>query len=270
MQHNQIIEELTSIWQQLQQTQPLVHCITNTVASNFVANVLLAIGASPAMIDNPLEAENFARIAAALSINTGTPNTEQTQAMFKAAQGATLAQTPWILDPVGYGTILKWRSETVDQLLTYSPRIIRGNASEIAALAGYQTTGKGVDTTLSPENVLQHAATLIQQNNQCIAISGTTDFILSQRYGVIAIQGGSSLQPKVTAMGCALGAVCAAYHAVTDDSTLAAIAAHAQFAYAAQQAEQTSTALGRFQITFLDALSQFRPEYFTEVQFNQH
>lgn len=264
--HNKtdIIQQIQDLWQHLQDQQPLVHCITNSVASNFAANVVLAIGASPAMIDNPFEAEQFAQIAGALSINTGTPTTEQTQAMFKAVKGANTAGTPWVLDPVGYGAILSWRSETVDDLLTFQPHIIRGNASEIAALAGNQSSAKGVDSTLQSDQALQHAQSLLN-SSPCIAISGATDYILSQEFGIIAITSGSVLQPKVTAMGCALGAVCAAYHAVSQSSALAAIAGHCHFALAAQNAAEQAQGIGSFQVAFLDALDQLKPEDFNHI-----
>ena len=68
-----LIEHIVEAWTQLQTQQPLVQCMTNSVAANYAANVLLAAGASPAMIDNPFEAESFTSISAALSINLGTP-----------------------------------------------------------------------------------------------------------------------------------------------------------------------------------------------------
>ena len=81
-------------WTALQTQQPLVQCITNSVAANYAANVLLAAGASPAMIDNPFEAESFTRISAALSINLGTPTSEQMQAMQISAQTAQQQNIP--------------------------------------------------------------------------------------------------------------------------------------------------------------------------------
>lgn len=262
-------QHIAALWQTLQTEQPLVQCITNSVASNFAANVVLAIGASPAMIDNPFEAQGFAKIAGALSLNTGTPTTEQIQAMHKAVQGATEAHTPWVLDPVGYGDLLQWRSETIRELLPFRPQIIRGNASEIAALAGTQSTSKGVDSTLDSAHVIEQATSLLDQT-ACVAISGATDYILSQEFGVISIHGGSPLQPKITAMGCALGAVCAAYHAVTDSSALAAIAAHSHFALAAKKAQDNVSGIGTFQVAFLDALFQIRNEDFLDIELQYH
>lgn len=247
----QLLDQVLQAWTALQQQQPLVQCITNTVAANYVANVLLAAGASPAMIDHPEEAEDFAQVCAALSINLGTPTHEQMQAMQLAAQTAHRLQTPWVLDPVGYGSVLKWRSQAADQLLQYQPQIIRGNASEISALAGHHSISKGVDAALDSTQVYQHAQSLLA-HSPCVAISGASDFILSRELkAVIQIHGGSALQPRITATGCALGALIAAYTAVSTPS-IGCIAAHVHFAIAGQLAAERAQSLGRFNVAFLD------------------
>lgn len=247
----QLIDQVIEAWRALQQQAPLVQCMTNSVANNYVANILLAAGASPAMIDNPFEAEDFTRISAALSLNVGTPTTEQTQAMLISAKTAQQHQVPWVLDPVGYGAVLKWRSETVDQLLQFHPNIIRGNASEISTLAGNQIQSKGVDSTLNSQDVYVQAKSLLQ-HTECVVISGESDFIISKQLdAVIQVNGGCHLQPKITATGCALGALTAAYHAVAP-ATIAALAAHIHFAIAGKLAFEHAQTVGSFNITFLD------------------
>ena len=246
-----ILQQLTEAWKNLQTRQPLVHCITNTVAANYVANILLAAGASPAMIDNPFEAASFVRISAALSINLGTPTTEQMQAIRIAAITAQQNDIPWVLDPVGYSPILGWRSEMIDELLEYKPAIIRGNASEIGALAGQHTESRGVDSTMNSADVFQDAISLLE-HSECVAISGESDYIISKEYrAAIKVNGGSPLQPKITATGCALGALIAAYSAVTTP-TIACIAAHTHFAIAGQLAAENAKTIGSFAVAFLD------------------
>lgn len=246
-----LIDLVIEAWTQLKQKQPLVQCITNSVAANYVANVLLAAGASPAMIDHPQEASAFASICSALSINLGTPTLEQMQAAHQAAQTAHLQQTPWVLDPVGYGNILQWRSDAANQLIQYYPNIIRGNASEISALVGQNIMSKGVDSTIDSHQVYLHAQKLLNFTD-CVAISGQSDFILSKAFNaIIQIDGGSALQPRMTATGCALGALIAAYCAVTNP-TIAAIAAHVHFAIAGQLAFEQAKTLGSFSVAFMD------------------
>jgi hydroxyethylthiazole kinase len=254
-----VLQKVVDAWTELQTQQPLVHCITNSVAANYAANVLLAAGASPAMIDNPFEAESFASIAAALSINVGTPTSEQMQAMQISAQTVAAKNTPWVLDPVGYGPFLKWRSEMVDQLILLQPTIIRGNASEISALAGNQVQSKGVDSTISSNEVYLQALALLN-HTECVAISGESDFILSKTLNqVIQINGGSFLQPKITATGCALGALIAAYSAVTSP-TIATISAHIHFAIAGQLAYEKAPSVGSFNVAFLDEIYQMNTD----------
>lgn len=259
---NPLLERVIHAWAELKATQPLVHIITNAVASNYVANVLLAAGASPAMIDNPFEAESFASIASAININLGTPNAEQMQAMQITAQTAQQLNKPWVLDPVGYGPVLPWRSEMVDTLLQYKPTVIRGNASEISGLAGNQGESRGVDSTLNSAEIYLHALPLLE-HTECIAISGESDFILSKEMNaVIQIEGGSYLQPKVTASGCALGALTAAYCAVSETVTVGTVAAHLHFAIAGLKAYEIASSVGSFNVAFLDEVYNLNEDDF--------
>lgn len=255
---NTLLDQICEAWSLLQEQQPLVHVMTNAVASNYVANILLAANASPAMIDNPFEAESFVKIAGALSLNLGTPTTEQVEAMQIAAKTAHSIQKSWVLDPVGYGNVLHWRSSVVDQLMTYQPTILRGNASEIGALAGKKIESKGVNSTVDSSEVYLQVQSLLEQC-ECIAISGESDYIISRDYPVIQVLGGSYLQPRVTATGCALGALIAAYSAVSSP-TIAALSAHVHFAIAGQLAFAKAPTLGHFNTAFMDEIHQLNIE----------
>lgn len=270
MKQHTLLQDILNAWLQLKAQTPLVHCITNSVAANYAANVLLAAGASPAMIDNPFEAADFASIASGLSINLGTPTQEQVKAMYLAAQTRQQEQKTWVLDPVGYGAILKWRSEIVDDLLQYQPTVIRGNASEIASLAGAHGTAKGVDSTLASHDAVSHAAHLFK-HCEVVAISGASDYILSNTH-TIKVNGGSDLQPKVTASGCALGALIAAYCAVTTP-LIASVAAHVHFAIAAKLAAAQHSSVGSFNVAFLDQLQMLDQDLITahiDIEILQH
>ena len=74
--------------------------MTNDVVQTFTANVLLAIGASPAMVIDPDEASQFAAIADALLINVGTLTVERAAAMRGAARSRR----------VNHGRWTRWRS----------------------------------------------------------------------------------------------------------------------------------------------------------------
>ena len=240
---------------QLKKQKPLVHCMTNTVAANYVANVLLAVGASPAMIDNPFEAADFTQIANSLSLNLGTPTQEQVEAMQIAANVAHQLNKPWVIDPVGYGPFLKWRSQITDNLLQFKPSIIRGNAAEISGLAGNFHNSKGVDSLVNSNDIYHQASSLLQ-HTECVAISGEMDIVLSKEHQLVfKIYGGSVLQPQITATGCALGALIAAYAAVSTP-TIACLAAHLIFAIAGKNAAEKSLHVGSFNVAFLDLLHE--------------
>src|ERR1700689_5966017 len=70
--HAPTVDDVVAAHAALRARRPLVQALTNTVSSNFVANVLLSAGASPAMVDNPEEAALFAGVADAVLINLGT------------------------------------------------------------------------------------------------------------------------------------------------------------------------------------------------------
>lgn len=114
--------------------------MTNDVVQTFTANTLLALGASPAMVIETEEASQFAAIASALLINVGTLTQSRAQAMRAAVEQAN-AQTPRTLDPVAVGA-LDYRRRFCLELLSHKPTAIRGNASEIMALAGVANGGR--------------------------------------------------------------------------------------------------------------------------------
>lgn len=236
----------------LRSTPPLVQCITNAVVTNFTANALLALGASPAMCDIPGEAGLFARVAGGALVNLGTPTAEQRD----AAREAVAAGTPWVLDPVAVGA-LPVRTALAHELLEARPAIVRGNASEILALAGAGAGGRGVDSTDSPEAALDAARALAIRTGGTVAVSGPVDLVVDADR-VARVSGGSVLLTRVTGGGCALGAAMAALLAVTDGFE-AATTASAIWAVASERAEAASGGPGSFAVAFLDALAAITP-----------
>ena len=140
--HAPTLDTVVSAHAALRAKRPLVQALTNVVSTNFVANVLLAAGAAPAMVDNPEEAALFAGVADAALVNLGTPTAAQVMSMRLAAEAAHRAGKPWVLDPIAAGG-LPWRGAVAAELLAFKPSIIRGNASEIIGLAGLGGGGRG-------------------------------------------------------------------------------------------------------------------------------
>ena len=162
----------------VRERSPLVQCLTNAVVTNFTANVLLAIGAAPAMVDVPTESRAFARVAGGVLINLRTPHAEQREAMMEAAVAASDESVPWVLDPVAVGG-LSVRTELASRLLELRPSVIRGNASEIRALAGAGEGGRGVDAVDDVDSAGNAAVALARQTGGVVAVSGPVDLISS-------------------------------------------------------------------------------------------
>ena len=243
----------SALLEALRTEQPLTQCITNSVVTNFTANVLLALGAKPAMVDIVGEAGIFASIASGLLINVGTPNPEQRE----AAREAAAATTKWVLDPVAVGA-LPVRTQLARELLGNRPAIIRGNASEILGLAGVSAGGRGVDSTDETESALEAALGLAKTYGSVVAISGPVD-IITDGLRVARVTGGHSVMTLVTGVGCSLGAVMAALLGVADAFS-AAVAASVIYSAAAEVAVEQGHAPGSFAVNFIDALSSIKPE----------
>ncbi|MEN0001923.1 MAG: hydroxyethylthiazole kinase [Pseudomonadota bacterium] len=235
---------------------PLVHSITNYVAMSMAANVVLAAGASPAMIHAEEEVSDFVPIAGALSINIGTLSAPWLKAMILAAESANANRIPWVFDPVAHFAT-PYRTKAALTLLALKPTIIRGNASEILALAGKAGSGKGVDSGDTVEAAMQAANYLAGTRSCVVAVTGETDYATDGTRAV-HISGGSALMPKVTALGCALTALIAAYAAL-DDPLDATIAALLHFAEAGTRAGAGASGPGSFSVRFLDQLSALQP-----------
>ncbi|MGY1811146.1 hydroxyethylthiazole kinase [Blastococcus sp. SYSU D00820] len=236
---------------------PLVHCLTNTVVQALTANALLAVGAAPAMVEEPREAEGFAGVASALLVNLGTVHERTAVAMRAAVRGATGAGTPWVLDPVAVGG-LAFRTELAGELLESRPAVVRGNASEVMALAGVGAGGRGVDSTAAAEDAAAAAVTLAGRTGGVVAVSGAVDLV-TDGARTVRIGGGSPLLTRTTGAGCALGALVAAYVAATGDVLLGTVAAHAHVAVAADAAAAVAAGPGTFAPAWLDALDAVTP-----------
>lgn len=243
-----------SMLEAMRNIRPLVQCITNDVAMNIAANVLLAAGASPAMVSAEEEAAEFARIASAVTVNIGTLWAGAISGMKSAAIAARQDGKPWVLDPVAhYAT--QFRRQTIAELLELKPTIVRGNASEIMALAGLSSMGRGVDSGDSSDAAESAALTLATKHDFIVAVTGETDFV-TDGIRSVRIAGGSSMMPSVTALGCALTGLIGAFSgAIPDRPFDATVAALSMFAVCGSDAARDAKGPGSFQVLFLDALT---------------
>lgn len=237
---------------------PLVQCITNYVAMNIAANVMVAAGASPAMVSAAEEAEEFAGIAGAVTVNIGTLSPPFVAGMRAAIRGAQQAGRPWVLDPVACQAT-RYRREVVQALVAERPTIIRGNASEILSLAGEASQGQGVDGRDAVEMAEEGARRIARRSGAVVAVTGAVDYVTDGTRAV-RIEGGSPYMPMNTALGCSLTCLCGAYAAVAEDAFDAAVGALAHFAVAGERAQEGVSGPGSFAPRFLDALAAVTPE----------
>ena len=151
----QLKENIVQAAQNVRANNPMAGSITNTVTIDFVANAQLAAGGSAAMVYLPDEGETLVAAGGAVYLNMGTLFPVYEETIPRTAAAAQAAGKPWVLDPVGIG-IGSLRTKLLSQLKEYKPAIVRGNASEIIALAGlWDLSGsaedlsraRGVDTT---------------------------------------------------------------------------------------------------------------------------
>lgn len=243
----------------LREGSPLVQCLTNTVVTNWTANVLLAAGAAPAMIDNEREAAGFAGVASGVLVNLGTLQPDTVAGMFQAVHGADGAGTPWVLDPVGAGAGLPWRTDVARDLVDEgAPAIVRGNASEILGLTGGQG-GRGVDSSDTVEAALDAGAGLARERGCVVAISGPVDH-LTDGETTVRLANGHPWLTAVTGVGCSLGGLMAGFAGVVDAPLVAAAAATSLLCVAAEDAAEAATGPGSFAVGLLDRLHTLSPD----------
>jgi len=212
---------------------PLVLCLTNTVAANFTANVLLALGAKPAMVEEPSEAEQLVAVSDAVLVNVGTVTASQAAVMRAAIAACRRHNVPWVLDPVA-SHLLTFRDEIVKEFLGLSPSLVRGNHAEINHLLG---TGR-------PFPLLS---------------TGERDRLYYPDGSVEEITGGVSMLQTVTATGCAQGAVCAALLGWGETPQNACQMASRLFKAAGERAFARAKSPGFFQAAFIDSVYELSP-----------
>lgn len=212
---------------------PLVQCITNFVTVNDCANIILAAGGSPSMADDVREAAEAVRGSAALVCNLGA--IAAVDAMVSAGKTANELGKPVVLDPVAAGNTALRRQESGRLLAGVKFAAIRGNASEIRALARGELTGSGVDvsgedavTDATLPRTVETARLLAKQTGAVVAVSGPID-VVTDGGQTILLRNGCATMARITGSGCMLtsllGAFCGADPGHPFEAACAAIAA---------------------------------------------
>ncbi|MFC4071715.1 hydroxyethylthiazole kinase [Actinoplanes subglobosus] len=236
------------------QTGPFVYGLTNYIAANLSANVLLAAGAGPAIGAASDWTTTFPAGASAVWINAASLMSSDEESLRTVARTAHEAGTPWVLDPVAVGAGATRYDDFVRSLLEFRPAAIRGNASELIALAGGEATGKGVETTVDSAEAVAAVSDFAARIGTIVAVSGPVDYI-SDGHRTVEIPGGDVRLTRVTGAGCALGSLTAAAIFATGDPLQGAVVAHAAYAEAAERAGARTRGTGSFAVALVDELS---------------
>jgi len=266
----------------LASTKPLCHNMTNLVVQNFAANVALALGGSPIMAGNGLEARDLAALGGSLVLNMGSASTDGIAQYTLALEAYNAAGGPVLFDPVGAGATEVRRSAVARLLGVGRFAVLKGNEAEVRTLwkvgAGPTSctvlpdgTGEedgefvqhGVDSSRGAGldgNAKAKLVKRLAQRERCVVVmSGATDY-LSDGVRTFAVDNGVPLLGDITGSGCTLGTTIAAFAAVgRDDVLLAALAGVVTFGIAGERALKSGVkGPGTFVPAFLDALAEVR------------
>lgn len=237
----------------IRKVNPIIHNITNWVAMATSANVLLAIGASPIMAHARHELIDISQLSQALVINIGTLDEAWISSIETAHQNAIVQKIPIVFDPVGAGAS-QYRTQTAKNVLARGVNVLRGNASEIIALACDDAKPKGVDAHHDSMDAISAARALSIRYHCVVVVSGAIDIIVDKEKKIFNHHG-TSLFTKVTAMGCSVTALIGAFTAINSDYFLAALHAMVAFTMAGEIAATHTRGPGSFYPELLDALS---------------
>lgn len=262
MNTSQILSAAASLWEEVRAKNPLVHCITNYVTINEVANVIIAAGASPAMVEHPDEAAVFTPMAAALYINIGTLTDIQQQAIMAAGRAARDHGIPGVLDPVGCGALANRVQLSFDLLSLGFVKVVKGNGAEIKSLAGLGGKAKGVDSLEEGEGLMQACWDLSRKHKATFVATGRVDVVAGSG-GIATISNGTAYFQKITGAGCMVGGVIAACLGVApEEPWLASITGLLGFNIAGELAARQigDSGPGSFRLAFADALHRLTKE----------
>jgi hydroxyethylthiazole kinase len=244
----------------LRERKPLIHQITNYVVMNETANATLSLGALPVMAHTKEEVEEMASVAGALVLNIGTLSQPWIESMLLAEKAANRAGVPVVLDPVGAGAT-RFRTETAKRILDEGAiAVVRGNAAEVATLAGRQAEIRGVESIGATGSGSELAQAAARELGCVVAVTGAVDHV-SDGERVLAVANGHELLSTVSGTGCMATAVTGCFLAVAADRPLEAAAeALVAFGVAGEDAAGGAAGPGTFHAALYDALYNLDPD----------
>ncbi len=262
-----MLENAKRSMEKLRNNNPLVLNITNLVVTNITANALLAVGVSPVMAFEDTEIKDMVSISQAVVINIGTLTKSVVKTMFTAIEKANELNIPVVFDPVGAGAT-RYRNEVSNQIMNdFNIDIVRGNASEIANIAGRTVQTKGVDSA-SVDNVVQLAKSVADKYSCTVCVSGQNDIVTNGK-NTHSVANGDVALTKITGSGCILTAIIGSLAAIEKDYATACVAGCLIVGISGERAAASSKGLGSFQVDFFDNLSNFDKTFMNEAKIKE-
>ena len=264
-----LLNKIDKTLQDIKEKNALTHCITNSVTINDCANAVLAIGGSPFMAEDAEELAEVVTIADVLVINIGKLSKDQIESMKISSKTANETGTPIILDPVGVGVTELRNKTTMDLINNYDITAIRGNITEIKAIAKLvgvldeSNTAKGVDVNaddiITEDNLKANGdliCNLSKKLDAVILASGPID-ILSDGETTVAIDNGDDMMPLITGSGCMLSSIvgsCIGGSNAFDGSLVAILAMNIAGEKARAKVDERDEGTGSFRAYLIDYL----------------
>ena len=242
---------ISEIFEKVRSNKPLVHHITNWVTIYDCANMTRAFGALPVMAHAKEESGEMAAIASSLVLNIGTLTPELIESMIVAGKSANRKGIPVVLDAVGVGATKLRDDEALKLLNTIKIDIIKGNASEIAKLAGENVTTKGVESTKVDANLTEIAKRLAKKHNSTVVITGKQDIVADGKK-VYLVNNGHAMMGCMVGTGCMAASIIGAFAGVEKDYAKAAACALSCYGIAGELAAAKSKGPGSFHENFYD------------------
>ena len=245
--------ETAELLRKVKEQKPLIHHITNWVTIYDCANIVRAVGALPVMAHAKEEAGDMAKIASALVLNIGTLTNELIEAMKIAGKAANEKGIPIVLDAVGVGSTKLRDDKALELLNELKIDIVKGNASEIAKLAGMAAQTKGVEATKVEADLIEVGKKLANEKKAIIVITGAED-IITNGTDVYICRNGHDMMGSIVGTGCMAASVIGVFAAVEKDYTKAAASALVVFGIAGELASRRASGPGSYKECFYDEI----------------
>lgn len=245
--------EVSDILKRVRAQKPVVHHLTNWVTIYDCANIVKVFGASPVMAHAKEEVADMAGIASAVVLNIGTLTPYLVEAMKLAAAGANRRGIPVVLDACGAGAT-RLRDDACFEILDgVRVDIIKGNASEIARIAGERVQTKGVDAAAVDKNMQELAMRLAGKRSCTVVVTGVEDIVADGRR-MVQVLNGHPMMADIVGTGCMASSVIGTFAAVEKDLVSASVAGLVCYEIAAEMAAKEAHGPGTFKEKLYDAV----------------